>query len=328
MNEFNFQFVDFTENWDEFVTNSENGTLFDMSVFQKSLTIQNQPILCYKNKELKAGFVYTKYESNNKHSTDFIIYNTIIFRKPLANQNRNQVYSERFKIITELINFLSLSHKNCIEFRLDTDFADIRPFLWHNYGINETAKFFVEVKYTTLLNITDFNLNEFENTTLYKNASISRRQEIRYGIKKNVKTIEMFDVDKFITFYLLTLERQNLIPNMESVEEMKNIIINLHKTNSGVMFASYTQDGSLGSMAFWGIFNTKAYYLFGASDPNYRDSHTGTMVIWDSIRSLAKNKILEIDLEGVNSPKRGWFKISFGGLIKQFFVLKLNDFKS
>ena len=31
-------------------------------------------------------------------------------------------------------------------------------------------------------------------------------------------------------------------------------------------------------------------------------------------KDLAKNhNIQEVDLEGVNSPERGWFKLSFGG---------------
>ena len=51
--------------------------------------------------------------------------------------------------------------------------------------------------------------------------------------------------------------------------------------------------------------------MFGASDPALRNSPTGTAVLWDAFSELAKVGVKKIDLEGVNSPKRGWFKLSF-----------------
>ena len=39
----------------------------------------------------------------------------------------------------------------------------------------------------------------------------------------------------------------------------------------------------------------------------------GTFAHWKAIEYFVKQKIFFIDFEGVNSPKRGWFKIGFGG---------------
>ncbi|NTW98733.1 MAG: GNAT family N-acetyltransferase, partial [Geobacteraceae bacterium] len=59
--------------------------------------------------------------------------------------------------------------------------------------------------------------------------------------------------------------------------------------------------------------------LFGASDPAQRDTPTGTAVLWDAFFHFAVMGLTEVDLEGVNSPKRGWFKLSFGGDLKPYF---------
>ena len=47
------------------------------------------------------------------------------------------------------------------------------------------------------------------------------------------------------------------------------------------------------------------------------------MVLWDAFLDLAASGVKEIDLEGVNSPLRGHFKLSFGGSILPYYRLKL-----
>jgi hypothetical protein len=38
---------------------------------------------------------------------------------------------------------------------------------------------------------------------------------------------------------------------------------------------------------------------------------------------LAQDGKKEVDLEGVNSPHRGWFKLSFGGTLESYWQVKL-----
>jgi lipid II:glycine glycyltransferase (peptidoglycan interpeptide bridge formation enzyme) len=85
------------------------------------------------------------------------------------------------------------------------------------------------------------------------------------------------------------------------------------------MFVSYTANGRAGSMAYFCTDTKRAYYVFGANDPDLRDEHTGTAVLWDAFKSLAMTGVSEVDMEGINSPKRGWFKLSFGGEIVPYY---------
>jgi hypothetical protein len=43
--------------------------------------------------------------------------------------------------------------------------------------------------------------------------------------------------------------------------------------------------------------------------------------LWDAFGELAAAGITQIDLEGVNSPRRGWFKMSFGGELRAYYQI-------
>ena len=103
-------------------------------------------------------------------------------------------------------------------------------------------------------------------------------------------------------------------------EEMEDGFYETSELIQDVMI--YTSNGDLGSMAFFAIDHIRAYYLFGANDPGIRDQHTGTAVIWDAFRFLNATGVKEVDLEVVNSPNRGWFKLSFGGELVPYYNLK------
>ena len=105
------------------------------------------------------------------------------------------------------------------------------------------------------------------------------------------------------------------------VAKIKQLILNLSETGRGRMFISRTKNGIAGSIAFYGIDHKRGYFLFVANDPEMRDEHTGTAVLWDSFYLLNLEGIYEIDFEGINSPARGWFKLSFGGTISPYYQL-------
>jgi lipid II:glycine glycyltransferase (peptidoglycan interpeptide bridge formation enzyme) len=88
-------------------------------------------------------------------------------------------------------------------------------------------------------------------------------------------------------------------------------------------FTSYTAEGEPGSVVVFGIDDKRAYWLWGASNPELRDAHTGTAVVWDGMMKLAREEGIEVDLEGVNSPHRGWFKLSFGGTLEPYWQVRL-----
>ena len=307
--------------WDAYIEASENGTIFLMSHYLKSLNAFITPCYVYNRKELRAAFLLI--ENENKESLlmhDFVIYSGIVFGQPAYKQNYSQINSDRFRLSTFVAKYLMDKYEK-IDVALHPTCIDIRPFLWVNYG-TELPQYNVDVRYTSYVQIEDFaKADKLEDISIYKKASNSRRQEIRYAIKEGVETKKDFDADQFVQFYEQTMERQQIKVLESTLEEMKILIKNLFEAGLGKMFVSCTKNGEPGSMAFFGTDNKRAYYLFGANDPDLRDKHTGTAVIWDAFKFLSEGGCSEVDLEGVNSPQRGWFKLSFGGDLRPYYQI-------
>ena len=316
--------VDLDEKWDLFIKSSSTGTVFSYSEYLNCINKKVAAYFLYKNKEVRAA-VALVLDDNNPRSTvlhNFLIYNGIIFGTQQHMQNNAQVISDHFRIMEFIATELP-HYYNVVTMRLHPTVKDIRPFLWYNFGTAK-PKYTVDIRYTSHVNIEELAVvPRIEDTVLYFETLASRRQELRYAMKKGVITREDFQVDNFTEFYSKTMQRQNIKVGSEYLGEMRTILVNLYKAGLGRLYVAYTADGQAGSMAFFCVDNKRAYYIFGANDPNLRDSHTGTAVLWDSFRFLSKDGVKEVDMEGVNSPQRGWFKLSFGGAIDSYYVVRL-----
>jgi len=306
--------------WDDFVDNTENGTVFSRSEILRAC--QGSAVYkIFRSNELRAGLVVCEDEDGTRvYNHDLIIYSGILFAAPSYAQNHAQIISERFAILEFVAQELPGLYQS-VEISLDPSIVDIRPFLWYRYG-QPAPHYLPDIRYTTVVDIHDFSRDKkLEEISLYEKASGSRRQEIRYGRKKEVRTDLCENPSQLIDFYRLTMGRQDIEVDERATSEMEALISNLMESGRGMMFVSKTKENSPGSMAFFGLDSTTAYYIFGANDPQLRNAHTGTAVLWDAFYHLAQSGIQRVDLEGVNSPHRGWFKLSFGGDIKPYFHL-------
>jgi hypothetical protein len=311
--------AELNDKWDELVSKSVNGTVFCLSRYLKNIKANINPYYYRRNQEIRAGvLVIEKTGGQDTYLHDFVIYNGIFFAPPQNRQNRSQIMSEQFEIASFIAEELARVYRT-VHLQLHPTITDMRPFLWFNYGTDE-PKYKVDIRYTSYLNIEDFsNAEKLEDISTYLQASNARRQEIRYAIRDKVLTKEEFNSDLFVDYYNETMKRQDIVVEENVLSEMNILITNLFREKMGRMFVSYVADGQPGSMAFFVTDSKRGYYLFGANDPALRDAHTGTAVLWDAFHILSQEGIKEIDMEGVNSPYRGWFKLSFGGDLKPYY---------
>ena len=307
--------------WDKFVEDSSNGTIFSNSVYLKDSGVNYKLFYCYKKEELRAAI--SVIEDKNSESLildDLVIYNGIMYNKPTNKQNHAQQFSEQFKIQDFIANELTKLYKN-IEISLHPSIVDIRAILWVNYG-TKLPTYQPDIRYTSYIDISDFRTSKkLEDISIYNKASTSRRQQIRYAIKKEYKTKIISDVSLLIEFYKKTMDRQDIDVENEKLQKMEKLVSNLLERNIAKIYASYDEQNELGSIALFGWDNKRAYYIFGANDPAKRDGHSGTNVLWEAFYDLSKMGVGEVDLEGINSPHRGWFKLSFGGDILPYYEI-------
>jgi hypothetical protein len=310
------------EEWDKFISSSPNGTAFALSDYVEAINCNTKLYYCYKNKELMAAVLCIVSQDNSEIiGHDYVIYDGLIYRD-LSHLNRSQRYSEEYKIQQCVAESLSKKYSK-ISLNLHPSIVDIRAFLWVNY-FKDSPKYIPEIRYTSYVEISDFkHLKQLEKISIYKNSSVARRQEIRYSRKKNVQTNQVKDLSLFISFYKKTMERQGIDDSSHISNNMEGLLYNLLKDDKCIMIQSTDSKGEVGSMAVFIMDKYRAYYLFGANEPKMRNEHTGTAVLWESFYLLAQMGFKEVDLEGINSPNRGWFKLSFGGYCIPYYSIKI-----
>jgi hypothetical protein len=312
----------FGEEWDRFVATSAEGSLFALSGYLRHVAAK--PVLqwCYRRNERRAALLLIEDPAGGVGLHDFVVYSGLLFGPPTNKQNRAQRISEQHEIAEFVAAQLAARYPR-VEFALSPATVDVRAFLWHNYG-KPGPHYHASVRYTSTVDLKGFAGAAAPDTVpLFAEFSSARRQEIRYAIRDGVRTTGEFDAAAFVRFYAATMRRQDIEVPAPTLAAMTRLIEGSHGEGLGRMYVSRTAAGDVGSMAYIGLDARRAYYVFGANDPALRDSHTGSAVLWDAFRMLADEGVAELDLEGVNSPRRGWFKLSFGGTLLPYYEVRL-----
>ena len=187
VNKYSMQKACLDNKWDDFVKSSNNGSAFIYSEYLNSLELNVQPYFCYKKQELMGAALCILSENGESViGNNYVVYDGLIYRN-LDYLNSSQKISEEFKIQQCVSDFLMQKYTN-INLKLHPSITDIRPFLWCNYHSKE-SKYSVDVRYTSYVSISDFlKASKLEDIKMYNNSSVARRQEIRYALKKQVKT--------------------------------------------------------------------------------------------------------------------------------------------
>lgn len=308
--------------WDAFVRASPDGTVFSHSTYLEHTGRRLGLYGCYHGQELRAVVaVIESADGASAELDDMVIYGGLCFGPSMSGQNRAQCVSERFEVATFVADALASRYRD-LAFALAPSITDVRPFLWHNYG-TAGERYRVDVRYTSFVDIGDFaRADSLEEIGLYAQCTGARRQQIRYARRDGVVTEEIDDVGMFADFYRRTLERQGTTVPTSTLERMASLVAALLSHGMARMFVARTRTGEAGSVAVYALDARRAYYLYGANDPALRDTPTGTAVLWDAFAKLAGSGVTEVDLEGVNSPRRGWFKLSFGGDLRPYYQIE------
>ncbi|MEQ8247504.1 MAG: GNAT family N-acetyltransferase [Alphaproteobacteria bacterium] len=315
------------EEWDAAVTLSPQGSIFATSAFLAPLADDVSLIYCLKGTEKKACVVAASEDKGRKASLPpWLVYGGIIFLPHPPARNMAQNVSEEFRISSALVQELSVRFSS-IELALHPRFGDLRPVLWHNYG--QQGGFEISLRYTAMIELPEFggaqSGSELEKSPLYLRANKSRRQELRYAIRDNVVTKEDLDLELFLVLYIDTFTRQGIDESEVDVSTLRNLLASLVKAGALRMYSSRSEAGDLLACAIFAIFRDEATYLFGATSRSDRNGAGGTKVIWDALHDLWARHIRTVDLEGVNSPKRGYFKLSFGAELIPYFRVRLDS---
>lgn len=308
------------EVWDAFAKESLEYTIFSNSKYLEALGRNYQLFYVYKGHQRKAGLSLVLSDDGRRCILDdFIIYNGILFDYTQG-QKATKARSERLEITEFIIDQLDKKYET-IEMVLSPDFEDMRPFLWHNYhSTNPSDKFLVELRYTSYIDISEFFLKkEDEDTMLYKNMDTIRQSDLRKAVKNGLKLEEAYETNQFLGYYNTLMCLQGIKVMQDTLDRMGRLIHNLIQHNLAKMFVAKNETSQITYITLFTFNLNKGCYLFGAGNQELSQRYDGTFCIWEAMKRLSAYGVHEVDMEGVNSPQRGSFKLSFGGNLRPYY---------
>lgn len=323
LSKYRMQKAELGEDWDGLVERSPQGTVFCTSAVLGAL-LGVKPSLWFvlKGDQRVAGLCFVEsLDGRNIVENDFVVYSGIMIDSQHSEKSEAQRLSEEFRVISFCANFIHDNYED-VFISLSPSFVDIRPFLWVNYG-QEGRHFQVDVRFTSYIDLKDNPGDSLDSEPIFVSFNQLRRRNIRQGRASGVTTSVSTDTDIFVDMYERTFARQGKCVDPFVLEQLKAVADSLIAKGQGALYISRTAEGEVGSAAVWGWDSRKAYYVFGASNPDLRSEQTGSLVLWDSFMGLRAQGLKLVDMEGINSPLRGQFKLSFGGYIIPYYHLRL-----
>ena len=305
--------------WDNFLLKTENQNIYSSSEFINNNLIPSKKYFIKKKDEIFASFhLFIKEKIIVTGERIYSPLNYKFFEK----QNQSSIKYKKFEIVNIYANYIKDNFKSgdiCLDFNTN----DLRAFYWINFDEKKEIFSTKIVRYTSTLNIKNSaNFKKYSDITsdiLYKNFSRSLKQQITKSIDENFLFKEEFDPIFFEKTVKSTFKNQGKNPDL-NFDKIKPIYDQLFNKKKLVMFISLKNETKL-SFCIFGIIGNNAVYLNGGRVENTNDDSSLTYNLTMSLSALKKKGVVTVDLEGVNSPKRGFWKLGFGGDIRPYYHL-------
>lgn len=297
--------------WDAWIDLSPQGTVFSKSAFLLSLNAPCRLFAAQNAGRTVALIPLIEDEAGNAVRFPFTPYQGILFLPDSQCEPRQKVLNE-FRITEFVVRELTERYRE-LAIALSWNFQDIRPFLWHNYGVSEAAHFVAQPRYTAVL-----DLDAMEPAGYASEIRACRRQELRKS--SNYSVHEETQLDEFLDIYAGTFARQGIALDSMRLALVRSISANAIEQGYGRLTSCRTPEG-IAAMSLFLYDSKRAYYLFAANDPAHRSTGASTRLMFDNILEAKRRGLRELDFVGVNSPARGDFKLSFNPELKLYFEL-------
>ena len=328
LSKFTFEPVSDWSEWDHCVNASPQGSLFFLSSYIKNTGVPSKAWYIKKGSSIRGGLCIQETKKGQECRLDDLVIHNGLWFASIEDKKLTRIRDERFEITEEVIAFL-IEKYSTVELSLAPQFEDLRPFLWHNYHDPSGEKFHLSLRYTSFLKIGDLTgLGQGEeDCETFRQLEAIRQRNLRKAAKEEITCSTSGDIDFLLDSYQKTLEISEE-EFRDKRQRMGTLIQSLCDQNMGSLYKVADNTGTPTYAVFFAWDEKRAYYLFGAGNSNDQASHHGTFAFWEALRSLANAYgITEVDWEGVNSPKRGWFKLTFGGALLPYYEIRWKSYE-
>ncbi|MAF92941.1 MAG: hypothetical protein CL674_16865 [Bdellovibrionaceae bacterium] len=307
--------------WMDFLANSPQASCFFEPHFFKNFSQENRCFLIQKNHSIKAIFFgLTENAGKNLVFKNGAIHSGFLFSGEILNLKSK---SKKNSQIYEISNFIAEQLPNyfeTIDFCLIPEIVDIRPFQWFNYhSKNIDEKYKITTRYTSFLNLKSLVEYNAKSDDWTQNLSTLRRREIRKGFANSFHFEESKDIEAFLLLYKQAAS--NYMDELENEIQSIRMLFENYQDKLKLYFL-YSEKKELVTANLFSFGFKKAHFLYGASNKKIIEAGMGSYAMWKSIESLKKLELQVLDFEGINSPERGRFKLSFGGDLIAYYRIQ------
>jgi hypothetical protein len=299
--------------WDEFILQSKNKNFY---TFSDCLSLEkNIQYFCIKKNNEKLALIPLKILGDKIVNCDFLIQTPIIYRH-LKNSNNYRDTQEQLTVVNTIKDFIENNFKHgSITFDFRTQ--DIRPFLW-----TKEKKFLIHQKYTLVIDNDKNDNKDFLLTSLFKNFSYAKRNEIKNSLKEKYIIEEKFSKPMFEELMKSSFLNHGHKFNITKHKKIANMLETMYKKKFLTMFIVFHESIPV-MLSVISTINNFSSYLFSARTNNFQNSSlAGAFMMKNIFDYLKKNKIDKFDFEGMNSEKNSFYKMNYGGALIPYYRIE------
>ena len=186
-------------------------------------------------------------------------------------------------------------------------------------------KFRIKNCYTSLLDTSEFFLKlEDIKMDLFNSLHPNRKRDIKQAKKNKLKLVETQNYKKFLEIYANMMIDQGKPTSIDDYNRLQCLFDTLLKESKLALFLMLDVEGNCKYGTAFTIYKNCGCYLFGAGDKSALNRYDGSCALWESLKAVSRLGVKLVDLEGVNSPDRGAFKLDFGGSLDLYHRIQLN----
>jgi hypothetical protein len=310
--------------WDEVVAASPQGTLFSEMVYLDAVGRRCDRRYVMKGQKIRAAVcLVPTADGTGCELDDLVIYGGVMF-PPDPERSSVKRRHEEFQLTEFVIEQLDRQYGS-IEIGLAPQFQDLRPFLWHRYHDTDArVKYSLDLRYTSYVDLSGLlAADDPEQTACFASMETVRRYSVREARKKGGSVRQGSDGARFIEFYKSLMAQQGEPQSDHKLERIAYLIGSLLRAGRAAVYEVLDRNGAVLYVTIYAWDAKRAYYLFGAGHPEANEPWQGTIAHWEAFKDAARRlRLTEVDLEGVNSPRRGWFKLGFGGDLRPYYHVR------
>lgn len=306
--------------WDALVARSPQGSLFAESWFAAAAREPCLRLAVMQKASLKAGLCLPlSADGRAVVSPDLTIYAGLLFDLDPDRQAVKRRHDE-FQI-TEFVAAELAQRYEAIDLQCAPGVEDARPFLWHAYHGPASGRYRLDLRYTSVVDVRslqglDADEAAAQNSSTFNAMETVRRYSVREGLRAGGTVRVSTDMRCLLAHYRELMAAQGERPDETQLAKMDGVMQALIARDRGAVFEVLDADGGFLYAVAYGWDGKRAYYLYGAGQAERSRPWQGTLAHWQAFQILAqRHGVAEVDLEGVNSPQRGWFKLGLGGAL-------------